>query len=139
MNENLIIEVVAAINIPPSLDPHSSLAFAPFCDEVFMPLLRCGFLLPSGVVIPSTEVGGSSLPSSQSVGEKMLGFGSLSRLVVSPVFGCPPLLSSSSNVGEPSRGGDFEGVGDFCFQTLGVSHKGNAKGFWDLMSKIDEE
>jgi hypothetical protein len=42
-------------------------------------------------------------------------------------------------VGEPSRGADFEGVSDLCFQTLGVSHKGNVKGFWDLMSKIDEE
>jgi hypothetical protein len=42
-------------------------------------------------------------------------------------------------VGESSRGGDFEGVSDFCFQTLGVSHEGNAKGFSDLMCKIDEE
>jgi hypothetical protein len=48
--------------------------------------------------------------------------------VVSPVFGCPPLFSSSSEVGESSRGGDFEGVGDFCFQMLGISHKGNVKG-----------
>jgi hypothetical protein len=52
------------------------------------------------VVIPSTEVGGSSLPSSRSMGEKMLGVGAPSRVVVSPVFGCPPMLSSSSEVGE---------------------------------------
>jgi hypothetical protein len=63
-------------------------------------------------------VGGSSLQSSQSVGEKMLGVGAPSRLVVSPLFGCPPLLSSSLEVGASSRGGDFEGVGDFCFQML---------------------
>jgi hypothetical protein len=86
-----------------------------------------------------TQGNRSSLPSSQFVGEKMLGVGAPSRLMVSLVFGCPPLLSCSSEVGEFSRGGDFEGVGDFCFQILGVSHKGNAKGFWDLMSKIDEE
>jgi hypothetical protein len=71
------------------------------------------------VVIPSIEVGGSSLPSSQSVGEKMLGVSAPLRLVASSVFGCSPLLSSSSEVG--------------------ISHEGNAKGFWDLMSKIDEE
>jgi len=91
------------------------------------------------VVIPSIEVGGSSLPSSQSVGEKMLGVSAPLRLVASSVFGCSPLLSSSSEVGESSRRGDFEGANDLCFQTLGISHEGNAKGFWDLMSKIDEE
>jgi hypothetical protein len=140
MNENLIVEAVATINVPPSsLGPRSSLSPAPFCDKVCKSLLWRGFLLPSGVVTSSTEVGGSSLPSPHSVGEKMLGVGAPSRLLVSPMFGCPPLLSSSSEVGGPSRGGDFEGIGDFCFQTQGVSHEGNAKGFWDLMSKIDEE
>jgi hypothetical protein len=95
---------VAAINVPPSsLGPRSSLASAPLRDEVCKPLLRRVFLLPSGEVIPLTEVGGSSLPSPKSVGEKMLGVGAPSRLVVSLVFGCPPLLSSSSEVGKPSR------------------------------------
>jgi hypothetical protein len=42
-------------------------------------------------------------------------------------------------VGESSREGDFEGVGDFSFQTLGISHEGNVKGFRDFMSQIDEE
>jgi len=73
MNENLIVEVVAAINVPPSsLGPRSSLAPASFRDEVCKPLSQRGFLLPSGVVIPSNEVVGSSLPLSQYVGEKML-------------------------------------------------------------------
>jgi hypothetical protein len=27
----------------------------------------------------------------------------------------------------------------FVFKCGGFSHEGNAKGFWDLMSKIDEE
>jgi hypothetical protein len=76
------------------------------------------------VVFPSLEVGGSPLSSVQSV------------------FGCPPLLSSSE-VGESSRGVVFEGVGGspgavidlrFCFQTMGVSHKGDVKGFLDLMA-----
>jgi len=44
MNENLIAEAVAAINIPPSsLGPRYSLALAPFRDEVCKPLLRRGF------------------------------------------------------------------------------------------------
>jgi hypothetical protein len=56
------------------------------------------------------------------------------------VFGCPPLLSSSE-VGESSRGGGFEGVGgspgvaidvSFYFQTLGVSHKGECEGLFGL-------
>jgi hypothetical protein len=133
MKENLIAEAVMVINVPPpSLGPRSSLAPAPFRDEVCKPLLRRGFLLPSGVVIPSTEVGGSSLPSSQSVGEKMLGVGALSRLVVSPMFGCPPLLPSSSEVGEPSRGADFEGVSDLCFQTLGVLPQRKCEGLLGL-------
>jgi hypothetical protein len=115
MNENLIAEAVVAINIlPSSLGRHSSRVPGPFHDDVCKPLLWLGFLLPSGVVIPSTKVGGFSLPLPQFVGEKMLGVGAPSRLVVSPVFGCPPLLSSSSEVGEPSKGGDFEGIGDFC-------------------------
>jgi hypothetical protein len=48
-------------------------------------------------------------------------------------------LSSSLEVGESSRGCDFEGVSDLCFQMLGVFHEGNAKGFWDIISQIDEE
>jgi hypothetical protein len=130
MNENLIAKVVEAINVPrSSLGPCSSLALAPFRDEVYKPLLQRGFLLSSSVIIPSTKVGGSSLPSSQSVGEKMLGVGAPSRLVVSSMFGCSLLLSSSSEVGESSRGGDLEGVTDFCFQTLGVSYEEIAMGF----------
>jgi hypothetical protein len=66
---------------------------------------------------------------------------------VQSMFGCPALLSSSE-VGEFSREGDFEGVGgslgatinvSFYFQTLGVSHEGNVKGFLDLMPQVDEE
>jgi len=34
---------------------------------------------------------------------------------------------------------NLRGIGDFCFQTLEVSHEGNVKDFWNLMSKIDEE
>jgi hypothetical protein len=64
------------------------------------------------------------------------------------MFGCPPLLSSSLEVGESSRGGDFQRVGGFpravrdvrfYFQTLGVSHERNVKGFLDLMAQVDEE
>jgi len=60
---------------------------------------------------------------------------------------CPPLLSFSE-VGESSRGGGFEEIGgppgavidlSFCFQTLGVSHEGNVKGFLDFMAQVDSE
>jgi hypothetical protein len=46
-------------------------------------------------------------------------------------------------VGAPSRGGDFEGVGGspgaatdvrFCFHTLRVSHEGNVKEFFVFIS-----
>jgi hypothetical protein len=59
MNENLIAEAVAVINVPPStLGPRSSSVLAPFHDKVCRPLLRCGFLLSSSVVLLSTGVGG---------------------------------------------------------------------------------
>jgi hypothetical protein len=98
----------------------------PFRVEVCQPLLWRGFLLPSGEVLPPSNVGGSPLFSVQSV------------------FGCPPLLSSLE-VSEFSRGGGFEEVGgspeavidlSFCFQTLGVSHEGNVKGFLDLTAQV---
>jgi hypothetical protein len=49
-------------------------------------------------------------------------------------------------VGESSTGGSFEEIGgplgavidlSFCFQTLGVSHEGNMKGFLDFMAQVD--
>jgi hypothetical protein len=55
---------------------------------------------------------------------------------------------SSSEEGESSRGGGFEEIGgppgaaidlSSCFNTLGVSHEGNVKGFLDFMTLIDEE
>jgi hypothetical protein len=63
------------------------------------------------------------------------------------IFGCPPLLSFSA-VGEYSRRCGLEELGgspgavidlSFCFQTLGVSHEGNVKGFLDLMAQVDVE
>lgn len=65
-------------------------------------------------------------------------------LPYNPSAGQPPSCgvgypSLSLDVGESSKRGDFEGVGDFCFQTLGVSHEGYVKGFWDLMTQVDEE
>jgi len=66
---------------------------------------------------------------------------------VQPVLGCPHLLPFSE-VGESSREGGFEEIGSppgaaidlsFCFQTLGVSHEGNVKGFLDFMAQIDSE
>jgi hypothetical protein len=101
----------------------------PFRDEVYQPLLRHGFLLPSGAFLPLSEVGVSPLSS------------------VHFVYRCPPLLSSSE-VGEASRGGGSEGVDgspgaafdqSFCFHTLEVSHKGNVEGFLDLMAQFDVE
>jgi hypothetical protein len=65
---------------------------------------------------------------------KMRGVGAPPRL------GGLPLLSSSLEVGESSRGDVFEGVHGFpgtaidvgfCFHTLGVSNEGNVKGFLD--------
>jgi hypothetical protein len=53
---------------------------------------------------------------------------------------------SFSEVGESSRGGGFEEIGgpleaaidlSFYFNTLGVSHKGNVKGFLYFMTIID--
>jgi hypothetical protein len=61
------------------------------------------------------------------------------------VLGCPPLFSE---VGKSSRGRGFEEIGDppeiaidlsFCVNTLGVSHKGNVKGFVDFMTLINAE
>jgi hypothetical protein len=80
LNENLIDEAIAAINVPPSsLGLRSSslvgVVSAPFRDEVSKPLLRCGFLHLSGVALPLTGVGESPLSSAQFVGEKILGFG----------------------------------------------------------------
>lgn len=63
------------------------------------------------------------------------------------MLGCPPPLSFSE-IGESSRGGGFEEIGgplgaaidlSFCFQTLGVSHEGNVKGFLDFMAQVDAE
>jgi hypothetical protein len=77
-----------------------------------------------------------------------LGVGSPPRLVVSPMVRCPPLLSSSLEVCESSRGGDFKGVGGspvavidvkLCFHTLGVSHEGNVNDFLELLAQVDEE
>jgi hypothetical protein len=102
---------------------------APFRDEVCQPLLRRGFLLPSGPVLPPSKVGGSPLSSIQFV------------------LGCPPMLSFSE-VGESSRGGGFKEIGgppeavidlSFFFQTLGVSHEGNVKDFLDFMAQVDVE
>jgi hypothetical protein len=93
------------------------------------------------VALPSIGVGGSPLSSAQFVGVKMLGVGAPPRLVVSPVVGCPPLLSSSLEVSKSSRRDIFEEVDgspgaaidvNFCFHTLRVSHEGNVKGFLDL-------
>jgi hypothetical protein len=51
-------------------------------------------------------------------------------------------------VGDSSRGGGFEEIGgplgatidlSLCFQTLGVSHEGNVKGFLDFMAQVDAE
>jgi hypothetical protein len=55
---------------------------------------------------------------------------------------------SFSEVGESSRGGGFEEIGgpleaaidlSFYFNTLGVSHEGNVKGFLYFMTIIDAE
>jgi hypothetical protein len=98
-------------------------------DEGYQPILRRGFLLPSGVALPPSEVGVVPLSSVQSV------------------LGCPPLMSSSK-VGKSSRGGGFEEIGDppgaaidlsFSVNSLGVSHEGNVKGFLDFMTLIDAE
>jgi hypothetical protein len=98
-------------------------------DEGYQPILRHGFLLPSGVALPPSEVGVVPLSSVQSV------------------LGCPPLMSFSE-VGKSSRGGGFEEIGDpseaaidlsFCVNTLGISHEGNVKGFLDFMTLIDAE
>jgi hypothetical protein len=100
------------------------------------------------VALPSTGVGGSPPSSAQFVGVKMMAVGAPPRLVVSPMVGCPPLLSSSLEVGESSREDVFEGVGGslgaaidvrLCFHTLGVSHEGNVKGFLELLAHVDEE
>jgi hypothetical protein len=141
MDELLLAGALAAISAPlplmPSFGPVTKplvapvrdgvvSSLAPFRDEVCQPLLRRGFLFPSGA-FPSSEVGGSPLSS------------------VHSVFGCPPLLSSSE-VGEASRGGGFVGFDgslgvafdhSFCFNTLGVSHEGNVEGFLDLMAQVD--
>jgi hypothetical protein len=96
-------------------------------DEGYQPILRRGFLLPSGAALPPSEVGVVPLSSVQSV------------------LGCPPLFSE---VGKSSQGRGFEEIGDppgaaidfnFCVNTLGVSHEGNVKGFVDFMTLIDAE
>jgi hypothetical protein len=55
---------------------------------------------------------------------------------------------SFSKVGESSQGDGFEEIDgppeavidlSFCFNTLGVSHEGNVKGFLDFMTLIDAE
>jgi hypothetical protein len=98
-------------------------------DEGYQPILRRGFLLPSGAALPPSDVGVVPLSSVQFV------------------LGCPPLLSFSE-VGNSSRGSGFEAIGDphgaaidlsFCVNTLGVSHEGNVKGFLDFMTRIDAE
>jgi hypothetical protein len=125
------MSLIGAITKPMSAPARDGVVSLPmyFRDEVCQPLLRRGFLLSSGAVLPLSEVGGSPLSSVQSV------------------FGCPPLLSFSE-VGESLRGCGFEEVGDFsgvaidlsfCFQTMGVSHEGNVKGFLDLMAQVDVE
>jgi hypothetical protein len=81
-------------------------------DKGYQPILRRGFLLPSGVALPPSEVGVVPLSSVQSV------------------LGCPPLMSFSE-VGKSSRGGGVN--------TLGVSHEGNVNGFLDFMTLIDAE
>jgi len=95
-------------------------------DEGYQPILRRGFLLPSGAALPPSEVGVVPLSSVQSV------------------LGCPPLMSFSE-VGKSSRGRGFEEIGDppgaaidlsFCVNTLGVSHEGNVKDFVDFMTLI---
>lgn len=64
---------------------------------------------------------------------------------VQSVLGCPPFISFFE-VSESSQGGGFEEIGgppeaainlNFCFNTLGVSHEGNVKGFLDFMTLID--
>jgi hypothetical protein len=84
LDEHLLAEALAATNAP--LAPSMSLigaiakpllAPAPFRDEVSQPLLWSGFLLPSNVVLPPSEVIGSPLS------------------VVQSMFGCPPLFSNS--------------------------------------------
>jgi hypothetical protein len=65
---------------------------------------------------------------------------------VQSMLACP--LLSFSGVDESSRGGGFEEIGgppgatidlNFCFQTLGVSHERNVKGFLDFMAQVDAE
>jgi hypothetical protein len=93
---------------------------APFQDEVCQPLLRPGFLLPSGAVLPPSKVDRSPLSSVQSM------------------LGCPPLLSFLE-VGESSREGGFEEIGGppgaaidltFYFQILRVSHERDCEGLF---------
>jgi hypothetical protein len=145
LGEHLLAETLEAFNVPmaPSMLVFGAVAKllsapardgavstpVPFQDEVCQHLIRRGFLLQIGAVLPSLEVGGYSLSSVQSV------------------LGCPPLLSFSE-VGESSRGAGFEEIGgppgeaidlSLCFQTLGVSHEGNVKGFLDFMTQVDAE
>jgi hypothetical protein len=91
-------------------------------DEGYQPILRRGFLLPSGAALPPSEVGVVPLSLVQSV------------------LGCPPLMSFSE-VGKSSRGRGFEEIGDppraaidlsFCVNTLGVFPQGECEGLCRL-------
>jgi len=68
------------------------LRLTPFRDEVCHLLLWRGFLLPSGTILPPSEVGGSPISLVQSM------------------LGCSPLLSFSE-VCESSGGSGFEEIG----------------------------
>jgi len=75
MDEHLLAGALAAISAPLSplplfgaiAKPMSALALAPFQDEVSQPLIQFGFLLPSGAVLPLSEVGGSPISEVQSM------------------------------------------------------------------------
>jgi hypothetical protein len=139
LDKHLLAEALETFSVPKELSgsfcgfvskPLSTPAKSTLAqDEGHQPLLRRGFLLPSGAALPPSEVGVVPLSSVQSV------------------LGCPPLMSSSE-VGESSQGGGFEEFGgppgaaidlSFCVNTLGVSHEGNVKGFLDFMTLIDAE
>jgi hypothetical protein len=132
LDEHLLAEALVTFSAPNVLSRVSKPLSAPAKstaaqDEGFQPILRRGFLLPSGAALPPPDLAMVPLSSVQSV------------------LGCPPLFSE---VGNSSRGSGFEAIGDhpgaaidlsFCVNTLGVSHEGNVKGFLDFMTRIDAE
>jgi hypothetical protein len=72
-------------------------------------------------VIPSRswkDVSGSASSEAIELGDRLRFSLSMMSEFGTPIY--PSMLLSSLEVGESSRGGDFEGVGNFCFQMLGV-------------------